>query len=64
MPAQECDAATEKLIAFNNRYKGRHADEFAFGSEVEQRKNHNTRRRELHDRFEASTRKAFEGFCR
>ncbi len=35
MLAQEGDAATERLIAFESKYKGRHADNFAFDSEVD-----------------------------
>ena len=41
--AAESSTATEKLIAFESRYKGRHAGEHARESELDERKLHDKR---------------------
>ena len=60
----DSSTATERLLAFENRYKGRHADEHALTSGLDERELHQKRVDELYNDFEENTRKAFDHFCR
>ena len=60
----EGSTATEKLIAFQNRHKSRHAKEHALTSGLDERDMHQRRVDETYSDFENNTRKAFDHFCR
>lgn len=57
--ASENSTATEKLIAFESRYKGRDAGEHARDSELDERELHERRVDETYRDFEPNTRKTF-----
>lgn len=60
----EIASATERLVAFENRYKGRHADEHALDCGLDERELHERRVDETYRDFEENTRKAFDHSCR
>ena len=62
--ASQKSIVTEKLIAFENRYTRRHADEQASDSGLDERKLHAKRVDETYSDFEENTRKTFDSFCR
>ena len=60
----DSSTATERLIAFESRYQGRHADDHASDSGLDERKLHAKRVDETNSDFEENTRKTFDSFCR
>ena len=60
----DSSTATERLIAFENRYKGRHAEEHALTSGLDERELHQRRVDETYSDFAENTKKAFDHFCR
>ncbi len=60
--ASDNSTATERLIDFESRYQGRHADEHASDSGLDERKLQ--RNDETYSDFEENTRKTFDSFCR
>lgn len=59
----EYNTATEKLISFESRYKGQHADEHALDSGLDERKLHDARVYENYRKTADNTKKTFDGFC-
>ena len=62
--ASDHSTATERLIAFESRYQGRHADEHASASGLDERKLHAKRVDEIYSDLSPNTRKTFDSFCR
>ena len=62
--ASDRSTAIERLIAFESRYQGRHADEHASDYGLDERKLHTKRVDETYSDFEENTRKTFDSFCR
>ena len=63
-PPQQYGDAAKRLIAFRNRYIRPDANRFASGPEASEEDIHNKLVYDLYERFDASTRKTFDGFCR
>lgn len=59
---QRC-TATEKLTSFENRYTGRHADQFAFDSGVDAQDVHKARFLHEYGKRRDNTKKTFDGVC-
>ncbi len=55
---------TERLIAFESRHRGRHADEHASDPGLDERKLHTKRVDKTYRDLEENTRKTFDSFCR
>ena len=64
MDVSKVASATERLIAFENRFKGRHAEEHALDCGLDERDLHQRRVDETYSDFEENTIKAFDHFCR
>ena len=62
--ASDHSTATERLIVFDSRYQGRHADEHASASGLDERKLHAKRVDETNSALEENTKKTFDSFCR
>ena len=61
--AAEHSTATERLIAFESRYRGRHAEEHASECQLNERKVHDARVYEKYGKMLDNTKKTFHGFC-
>ena len=59
----DSSTATERLIAFESRYLGRHAEEHASDCQLDERKVHDARVFEKYGKMKDNTRKTFHGFC-
>ncbi|DBB07149.1 TPA: hypothetical protein ACH3X1_011720 [Trebouxia sp. C0004] len=62
--ASDHGTATERLIAFDSRYQGRHADEHASASGLDERKLHAKCVDKTYSDLQKNTRKTFDSFCR
>ncbi|DBA65693.1 TPA: hypothetical protein ACH3X2_000740 [Trebouxia sp. C0005] len=61
--ASDHGTATERLIAFENRYRGWHAEEHASDCQLDERKVHDARVYEKYSKTKDNTKKTFHGFC-
>ena len=59
----DSSTATERLIAFESRHRGRHAEEHASSCKLDERKVHDARVYEKYGKMKDSTKKTFDGFC-
>ena len=59
----DSSTATERLIAFESRYRGPQADEHASDSGLDERKVHDARVYEKYRKMKDNTKKTFDGFC-
>ena len=59
----DSSTATERLIAFESRYRGPHADEYASDCQLDERKLHDARVYEQYDKMKDNIKKTFDGFC-
>ena len=59
----DSSTATERLIAFESRYRGRHAEEHASECQLDERKVHDARVYEKYGKMKDNTKKTFDGFC-
>ncbi|DBA81231.1 TPA: hypothetical protein ACH3X2_007044 [Trebouxia sp. C0005] len=59
----DSSTATERLIAFESRYRGPYADEHASDSRLDERKVHHARVCEKYGKMLDNTKKTFDGFC-
>lgn len=59
----DISTATERLIAFESRCRGRHAEEHASECQLDERKVHDARIYEKYGKMKDNTMKTFDGFC-
>lgn len=59
----DISTATERLIAFESRCRGRHAEEHASECQLDERKVHDARIYEKYGKMKDNIKKTFDGFC-